>query len=135
MQKKYVVILFFVSIPILILVFPLPYAFTGDLPPITKKATQLKIAASRQSAIKLLGHSTWAIIPSDKGEWALSDPKIKLELYWKNRPCSPVVVQFDSAYKITGWDEGRSACGNYAHLFEPPDEYLCNKPDRAKFCK
>ena len=135
MDKKHVAILFFISILILIVVFPLPYAFTRDLPALTKKAAQLKITTSRQSAIKLLGHATWAIIPSDKGEWALSDPKIKLELYWKNRPCSPVVVQFDSAYKITGWDEGRSACGIYAHLFEPPDEYSCNKLDRAKFCK
>lgn len=135
MEKRLWQFFSFVLILILILILPLPYALSGDLPAITKRAKQLKVSSSRQSAIKLLGHSTWAIIPSDKGDWALSDPKIKLELYWKNRPCSPVIVQFDSAYKIIGWDEGRSACGNYAHLFEPPDEYSCNKPDRANFCK
>ena len=135
MDKKHVAILFFISILTPILVFPLPDAFSGDLTALSKKAAQLQLKTSRQSAIKLLGQSTWAVIPSDKGEWTLSDPKIKLELYWKNRPCQPVVVQFDSAYKITGWDEGKGSCGAYAHIFEPPNEYSCNNLDRAKFCK
>lgn len=135
MHKKHVAILFFISILILIIVFPFPYASASDLTTLSKEASQLKLRTSRQSVIKLLGHSTWAVIPSDKGELALPDPRIKLELYWKNTPCSPVVVQFDSAYKTSGWDEGRSFCGKDAHQFEPPKEYSCDKLDRAKFCK
>ena len=135
MDKKHVAILFFISILILILVFPVSYAISGDLTALSKKAAQLKLTASRQSAIKLLGPSTWAVIPGDKGEWAISDPKIKLELYWKNRPYEPLIVQFDSAYKIVGWDEGRTGCGTYCHYFEPPNEYSCDELDRTKFCK
>jgi hypothetical protein len=135
MDKKQVAILFFISILVLILVFPLPYAFSGDPTALSKKAAQLKLTTSRQSAIKLLGHSTWAVIPGDKGEWAITDPGIKLELYWKNRPYAPVVVQFDSADKVVGWDEGRDSCAVYCKYFEPPNEYACSKSDRAKFCK
>ena len=111
------------------------HAFSGELTTLSKKASQLKLKASRQSVINLLGNSTWAILPSDKGEFALPDPRIKLELHWKNTPCSPVIVQFDSAHKVTGWDEGRGFCGKDAHLFEPSNEYSCEKSDRTKFCK
>lgn len=129
MKKIYIPIL------ILIIVFPLSYAFSGEITALSKKASKLKLRMSRQSAINLLGHSTWAVIPSDKGELALPDPRIKLELYWKNPDCTPVIVQFDSSYKVTGWDEGRAYCGKDAYLFEPPVEYSCSKSDRKKYCK
>ena len=126
-----------ISILILSLMIALPfsYAFSGEVTSLSKKASGLKIGMSRQAVISLLGHPTWAVIPGDKGDLSLPDPRIRLELYWKNTPCSPVVVQFDSAYKVTGWDEGRAFCGKDAHLFEPSNEYSCDKADRSKFCK
>ena len=116
-------------------VLPWSYAFSGEVTSLSKKASGLKIGMPRQVVISLLGHPTWAVIPNDKGELALPDPRIKIELYWKNTPCSPVVVQFNSAHKVTGWDEGRAFCGKDAHLFEPSNDYSCVKAERAKFCK
>jgi len=117
------------------IILPLSYAFSGGVTSLSKKASELKIGMSRKVVINLLDHPTWAVIPSDKGDFALPDPRIKLELYWKNTPCSPVVVQFNSVYKVTGWDEGRVYCGKDAYLLEPPNNYSCGKADRSKFCK
>ena len=119
----------------LMIILSFSYAFSGEVTSLSKKASELKLGMSRQSVISLLGHPTWAVIPGDKGDLALPDPRINLELYWKNTPCSPVVIQFDSAYKVTGWDEGRAFCGKDARLFEPSNEYSCGKADRSKLCK
>jgi len=119
----------------LIIVFFFSYAFSEETTSLSKKASGLKNGMSRQAIISLLGHPTWAVIPGDKGQLSLSDPRIRLELYWKNAPCTPVVVQFDSAYKATGWSEGRVACGKDVHLSDPSKEYSCGKADRSKFCK
>lgn len=124
------IVLFF-----LMMVLSFSYAFSGEITSLSKKASRLKLRMSRQEVISLLGHPTWAVIPGDKGDLALPDPRIRLELYWKNTPCSPVIVQFDSAYKTTGWDQGRAVCGKDVHLFDPPKEYLCGKADRSKLCK
>jgi hypothetical protein len=107
---------------------------SGEITILSQKASEIKLGMSRKVVINLLGHPTWAVIPSDKGELALPDTRIKLELYWKNTPCSPVIVQFNSTYEVTGLDEGIGFCGNQVHLFEPSDEYSCRKSDRAKFC-
>jgi hypothetical protein len=120
---------------ILIIVFPLSNAFSGEVTELSKKASLLELGMTRKAVIKFLGHSTWAILPSDKGEWSLPDPRIKLELYWQNRPCSPVVVSFNNEYRVTGWDEGRGFCGEDVSVVEPTDEYLCDKSDRKNICK
>ena len=119
----------------LIVAFPISHVLSGEITSLSKKASALKIGMTRQAAINLLGTSAWAVIPGDKGDLELPDPRIRLELYWKNPPCSPMVVQFDSSYKVTGWDEGKAFCGKDAHLFEPSNEYSCGKADRTKFCK
>lgn len=124
-----------ISILILTILLSFSYAFSGEVTSLSKKASGLKLGMSRQMVINLLGHSTWAVIPGDKGEFALPDPRIALELYWKNTPCSPVVVQFNSTHKVTGWDEGRAFCGKDAHLLQPSTEYSCGRSDRAQFCK
>lgn len=126
---------FHISILILIVILPLSYAFSDEITSLSKKASKLKVGMSRQVTMKLLGHPTWAVIPGDKGDFTLPDPRIALELHWRNSSCSPVVVQFNSAHKVIGWDEGRAFCGKDAHLFEPSNEYICDKSDRAKFCK
>ncbi len=100
-----------------------------------KKGIEAKLRMSRQAVIGILGRPTWAVIPSDGGDFALPDPRVKLDLYWKNTPCSPVIVMFNSAYRVTGWDEGIGFCVKNVHLFSPGNEYSCAKADRAKFCK
>ena len=90
---------------------------------------------SRQDVITLLGNSSWAVIPTDKGELYLNSSTVALGLYWKNTPCSPVAVDFDNSDKVVGWDEGRASCGDNAYLFDPPDDYSCRKADRAGFCR
>jgi hypothetical protein len=117
-------------------VFLLPLsAYSGGVTKLSKKASRLKIGMSRQSVLTLLGRPTWAIIPGDSGDFSLPDPRLKLELYWKNPGCSPVVVQFNAGLKVTGWDEGRAYCGKDAHLLQPTDAYSCHKSDRVRFCK
>ncbi|UCG94450.1 MAG: hypothetical protein JSW13_01440 [Candidatus Aerophobus sp.] len=121
---------------IILLVFLLPaLVFSGGVTNLSKKAANLELGMSRKTVINLLGRATWAVIPSDKGEFALPDPRIRLELYWKNPGCAPVIVQFNKNLKVIGWDEGRAYCGKDAHLFEPSGRYSCSKSDRAKYCK
>ena len=56
-------------------------AFSGKISQLSKQASQLTMGMSREAVIHLLGPATWASIPSDKGEFAIPDPGIKLELY------------------------------------------------------
>jgi hypothetical protein len=111
------------------------FLFAGKTTELSKKASNLKIGMSRNSVIKLLGPPTWARIPGDAYDFTLPDPRIKLELYWKNPGCSPVIVQFNARFKVTGWEEGRIYCGKDAYLFEPTEDCLCNKPGRERYCK
>lgn len=115
--------------------FYVSYAFSGEITNLSKKAAKLKIGMSRQDVISLLGNPSWAVIPTDKGDFYISSSSVALGLYWKNTPCSPVVVDFDNTYKVDGWDEGRALCGDEAYLFEPSNEYSCSNGDRAEFCK
>ena len=119
----------------LMIVLPLSYAVSAEVTSLSKKASRLNLRMSRQAVIGILGRPTWAVIPSDGGDFALPDPRVKLDLYWKNTPCSPVIVMFNSAYRVTGWDEGIGFCVKNVHLFSPGNEYSCAKADRAKFCK
>lgn len=119
-----------------ILIFFVSSAFSGEVTSLSKKAATLTIGISRQDVISLLGGTpSWAVIPADKGDFHLSSARVIFGLYWKNTPCSPVVVDFDDAYKVIGWDEGRALCGDDANLYEPSNEYSCNNEDRAKFCE
>lgn len=129
-RRKAIVLAFFiltVMLPVLL--------FAGKISELSKKASSLKIGMSRQSVITLLGPPTWAVIPDETHDFTLRDPRIKLELYWKNPGCSPVIVQFNAKFNVSGWDEGRIYCGKDAHLFEPAEDYSCNLPDRARYCK
>ncbi len=119
----------------LMIVLPLSYAVSGEVTDLSQKAKKLNLRMTRQAVIGLLGRPTWAVIPSDGGEFTLPDPRVKLDLYWKNTPCSPVIVMFNSAYRVTGWDEGWGFCGKNVHLFSPSDDYSCAKADRVKFCR
>lgn len=94
----------------------------------------LKIGMSREETVDLLGCATWAVIRGDGGALTLPDPAIGLELYWKNRPCSPIVIEFDYKGKVTGWDAGKGFCDGTAHMLEPSEEYSCSKEDRKKIC-
>jgi hypothetical protein len=130
MKKTFLGILFLGAI-----FLSLSFAIAAEITQLSKKASRLRLGMTRENVIRLLGKPKWAVIPNDKGEFALSDRRIKLELHWHNPGCNPVVVQFNDMLKVTGWDEGRAFCGKDARLFEPSDEYSCIKPDRDKFCK
>ena len=121
---------------VLALTFLLPaFVFAGQATELSKRASSLKTGMSRNAVIKLLGPPTWAIIPGDAYDFTLPDPRIKLELYWKNPGCSPVIVQFNASDKVTGWDEGRIYCGKEAYLFEPAKDYSCENSERARYCR
>jgi len=100
---------------------------------LSKRASKLNVRMSREEVFNLLGWPTWVVMSGDEGKLALPDPGIELELYWKNPGWRPVVVQFDESYEVTGWDEGRTYCGDDVRLFEPSDEYLCSKVDPAEY--
>jgi hypothetical protein len=120
---------------IILMALPISYAHSSEVTSLSEKASHLKIGMSRQEVIKLLGPPTWAVIPGDRGQFTLSDPSLSLELHWKNRPCAPVVVQFNRNNRVDGWDEGRAICGEDAKLFELTKDYSSKRPDRSKFCK
>ena len=100
---------------------------------LSQKAGRLRIGMTRSQVISLLGPATWAAIPGDQGEYALPDPRIRLELFWKNGRCGPVAVMFDTEYRVSGWDEGR-VCFDTEGLTDPSEEYLCEKADRKRYC-
>ncbi|MCI5188494.1 MAG: hypothetical protein D3905_01605 [Candidatus Electrothrix sp. AS4_5] len=130
MKELYVLIIS--SVILFLFVSP---ALSGENTTLSKKAATLKMGMARQDVITLLGNSSWAVIPTDRGELYLNSSTVALALYWKNTPCSPVAVDFDHNYKVVGWDEGRASCGANAYLFEPSDAYSCRKQDRKNLCE
>jgi hypothetical protein len=111
-------------------------ALAGDTTPLPDSANHLKRGMTKAQAIQLLGPATWAILPKDGGDYKLPDPRIALELYWRNTPCNPVVVQFDVKDRVTGWDLGTMFCEKeISAMMEPPRSFSCQKGDRAKTCR
>ena len=90
----------------------------------------------RDAVTTALGGARWAVIPGDKGPFAIPNTKdIGLELYWENPGCRVIRVSFSQApYKTLGWDEGTGHCDQSSGT---PDDalYSCQKPDRAQFCR
>ena len=109
------------------------FATAGEVTELSKKASRLKMGMTREAVIRLLGSATWASIPGDKGEFAPPDPRIGLELFWRNPGFTPVAVDFDRNLKVIGWDTGQIPLQDY-YLVEPTDKYSCTKPDRSKYC-
>lgn len=101
---------------------------------LSKKAAKLKTGMSKDETKLLLGPPTWAVLPTDKGEWKLH-PAQRLELMWRNGNCNPVVVSFDAKMRVDGWSEGRSVCGEKPYAFAPGDELLCKRPGRGTACR
>ena len=102
---------------------------------LSKKASMLKFKLTKKEVIRLLGPATWAVIPGDTGDFTLPGKTFGLVLYWKNDPCTPVIVDFNIDFRVTGWDEGWAICGEEAQYFGPSDDYSCSKPDRSSYCK
>jgi hypothetical protein len=123
---------------ILTIIIPIPPpAISAELKArteLSKKASKLTLDFKRRGVINYLGPPTWAIIPGDTGDWALPDPRIAFELYWKNAPYFPVAVPFNWDEKVTGWNAGYMNCGEQIDVCEPEDEHLCTRPDRSKYC-
>ena len=87
---------------------PAPQKRIAPKPPtsltaLSAKAARLEMGMNREGVIRLLGPATWASIPGDTGDLALPDPRIGLELYWRNPGCFPVAVDFDPSMKVSGY--------------------------------
>ena len=128
-MKRYFVSAFVVSLAIF------SSANAEEVTALSQKASELKTDMPREDVVTLLGNATWASIPGDTGEYHIPADDLGLVLRWKNSPCPPVVVQFNTSYKVKGWDEGRVMCGEAHVILEPDQEYSCEKEDRSKFCK
>lgn len=73
---------------------------TTDL---SKKARTLRMYASRNEVIKLLGNPSAAILPADfKANQLDETPDLAYVLSWDNKPCSRVEVFFNSRNAATG---------------------------------
>jgi len=107
-----------------------------EITPLSTKAGQLANGLTRSEVIGRLGRPTWAILPTDKGDFKTPDASVSLVLIWKNPPCAPVVVDFDRNKEAIGWDEGRAICGKDVQLLqlEPPSTRLCSLTDRNNYC-
>ncbi|SIN72423.1 hypothetical protein [Halodesulfovibrio marinisediminis] len=102
--------------------------------PLSRKAQKLRMGMSKASVIRMFGKPTWAIIPGDKdGDYDILMGDMVLELQWDNGSCVPVAVSFDIQMEVIGWDEGRLCLDK--PVFNPPDEWKCSAPTRAKYCK
>lgn len=99
------------------------------------KAGELKIGMPREKVVELLGPPDWAIIPADREQANIKTPSAHLQLFWNNPDCAPVVVSFNFNYLVSDWDDGSDFCGPDAKTFNPTQQYSCQKPDRADFCR
>lgn len=87
---------------------------------------------TRAEVIESLGPSNWAILPGDKGEFAMQPGDGALELYWRNGACSPVSAMFDQSMHLIGDVDSAQCLGIDVN---PGAQYACTKPDRARFCR
>jgi hypothetical protein len=99
---------------------------------LSQRAASLADGDSRETVIRKLGPPTWAVVPSDTGDFAL-EPSVALSLLWDNGECSPVEVWFDRRMRSNGASEGR-ICG-LGELGRPDARYSCKRKDRQKFCR
>lgn len=107
---------------------------TKPVTELSKRAAQLKLKMSKAEVLAVLGPATWAILPTDRGDWALEPHQI-LELRWANGNCNNVAVSFDRSGRVSGWDEGRAVCADKPYSYNPPDKVSCKQKDRAKACR
>lgn len=101
------------------------------------RTASLEKGMSHENVLQVLGKPDWAVLESDAGEFTISNPpdvteenKTKFALYWRNKNCTPVVVEFNKYFQVLGWDKGRQ-CG---YTYELPARYSCSKGDRTRYC-
>ena len=70
---------------------------------------------TKTEVLALLDQPSWAVTSDDASD--LAEPDIPLTLIWRNGNCNPVMVNFDSAGRVTGKDEGRVLCGSEEYTF------------------
>lgn len=103
----------------------------------SKKAATISMSSDQRAVLNVLGPPTWVAVPLDDGAFRLTNDAVSFVLYWRNTPCSPVAVSFDSSGRAVGVDEGRGVCGPNVQLFElePSVDYACSLEDRAELCR
>jgi len=109
----------------------------SDLPQVTdlsRKAANVRSGMTRTQVLNLLGPPTWALLPTDSGDWAeaIDDG---FNLMWRNGKCNPVTVTFDNRARVDGRDEGTAVCDEKTWTAVPRPEYACTKKDRVKYCR
>ena len=116
---------------------PAEEASLGELRPVpsrsewtelTKAAATLDIGMSIEEVVRRLGPPDFVTTSRDDREW-YSFATRGYELFWKNGRCNAIEAQFPDGVILTGWDEGRVACGpkgkRYPSAFLPPRNYAC----------
>ena len=95
----------------------------NTLTPLSRRASGVSSGMTKTEVLALLDQPSWAVTSDDASD--LTEPDIPLTLIWRNGNCNPVMVNFDSAGKVTGKDEGRVLCGDEEYTFLPEDEFAC----------
>ena len=104
---------------------------------LSKKTKKIKPGMSREEVLSILGPPTWAILPSDGGQFSISNySQIRLELRWDNGPqCLPVTVQFDRDHEVVSVGKGRTCDrSGFDESMFPTGEHGCWNEDRAEMC-
>lgn len=104
---------------------------------LSARISSLEKGMAHERVLEILGKPDWAVLSSDSGDFAIANPpdlpterQTEFALYWRNKNCTPVVVEFSKYFKVLGWDPGRH-CG---YTYELPQRYSCTKEDRTRYC-
>ncbi len=98
----------------------------------------IKIGATREEVIKILGPAKWVILPEDKNTDGspILPPGKTLKLVWDTPDCVPIQVLFDGAYKVWGVGGGISLLSfpnsEEPNAANPGDEFLAKDGQRLK---
>jgi len=91
----------------------------------------LTLGDSRESALRLLGAASWAVVPAD-GLDILGDHP--LLLVWTHDDCGRVGLYFDSVNHIAAWDVGScQTASRIAGEWKPAQS--CDSLERATVCR
>ena len=109
---------------------------TTTITELSRQASELSMGMAKTEVLALLDQPSWAVTSLDvvagsrimTANRRSSRNDFLLTLIWKNGNCSPVMVNFDSAGNVTGWDEGRALCLDEEYTLLPEDEFACPRP-------
>ena len=101
----------------------------------------IKIGATREEVIKILGPAKWVILPEDRNTDGspILPPGKTLKLVWETPACVPIQVLFDEAYKVWGVGGGISLLSfpksEKPNAANPGDGFLAKDGQRLKLSR